>query len=154
MSRTADQTATLDRVLELTVLLGADMTSGLGAVGLTESRAPVVLLLHHGGPVTQRELAGALGVTPRNVTGLVDALVETGFVTREAHPTDRRAVLVALTPHGTDVVTTMARDHVALARSLFADLDPEVFSAFRTGLDAVVERLHRALAEAAAKDSS
>jgi hypothetical protein len=36
-------------------------------------------------------------VSPRNVTGLVDGLAESGFVTREPHPTDRRATLVALT---------------------------------------------------------
>ena len=40
--------------------------------------------MHHNGPTTQRELADALKVTPRNVTGLVAG----GFVTRERHPTD------------------------------------------------------------------
>ena len=149
MGRTAEQTAALDRVLELTLLLGADMASGLGAVGLTPSRAQVVWLLHQGGPVTQRALADAIGVTPRNVTGLVDALVETGFVTREPHPTDRRAVLVDLTAHGTGVVTTMTRDHEALANSLFGDLDRAAFDGFRAGLDLVVTRLHAAIAAAA-----
>jgi DNA-binding MarR family transcriptional regulator len=138
----------LDRVLELTVLLGSDMASGLGAVGLTESRAPLVWLLHQQGPTTQRDLAASLGVTPRNVTGLVDALVETGFVTREPHPGDRRAVLVALTDHGRAVVEQMARDHAGLAETLFGGLDPAVFEGFRAGLDAVIERLHRALEEA------
>ncbi len=41
--------------------------------------------------MTQRALADALQVTPRNVTGLVDALADSGFVERAPHPTDRRA---------------------------------------------------------------
>jgi len=87
-------------------------------------------------------------VTPRNVTGLVDALVDTGFVTREPHPTDRRATLVALTPHGTETMTTMARDHERLAEDLFAELPDR--EAFARGLDHVLRRLEEAIASSAA----
>ncbi|MEN3610618.1 MarR family transcriptional regulator [Plantactinospora sp. ZYX-F-223] len=59
------------------------------------------------------ELSQALKCTPRNVTGLVDALEAAGFVARSAHPTDRRATVVSLTqgerpssPTGTATATT------------------------------------------------
>ena len=87
-------------------------------------------------------------VTPRNVTGLLDALVDTGFVTRERHPTDRRATLVALTPKGTETMTAMARDHEHLAALLFDDM-PER-DAFGRGLDHVLQRLEEAIASSAA----
>jgi DNA-binding MarR family transcriptional regulator len=48
--------------------------------------------------MTQRQLSEALQCSPRNVTGLVDALGSDGLAERGAHPTDRRASLVALTP--------------------------------------------------------
>jgi DNA-binding MarR family transcriptional regulator len=78
--------AVLDQVLELTVLLGRDMTSSLARMGLTEARAHLLWELRARGPCTQRALASALRVTPRAVTALVDGLVETGFVTREPAP--------------------------------------------------------------------
>ncbi|WP_371131993.1 MarR family transcriptional regulator [Streptomyces sp. cf386] len=50
--------------------------------------------------MTQRALAASRAVTPRNITGLLDALQEEGLVARDAHPTDRRATLVSLTRKG------------------------------------------------------
>src|SRR5690348_3147778 len=92
--------AILDRVLELSILLGRDSAEGLGRMGLTESRAHLLWELQHRGPCTQRALADALHVAPRTITTLIDALASTGFVTREPHPSDRRATLVTFTPRG------------------------------------------------------
>ena len=94
--------AALDRVLELTVLLGQDMTDSLAREGLTDSRAHLLWQLQQRGPCTQRTLAADLHVTPRTITALVDGLVATGFVTREPHPSDHHAALVTLTERRTD----------------------------------------------------
>ena len=107
MTGPSERVAALDRVLELALLINADMTRGLAARGLTESRTRLVWELLQRGPSTQRELADALHVSPRNVTGLVDALVATGFVSREPHPSDRRATLVRFTEHGADVARSL-----------------------------------------------
>ena len=48
-----------------------DATRGVAKVGLTVPRVHLTWLLHHQGPQTQRALADALKVTPRNVTGLL-----------------------------------------------------------------------------------
>jgi DNA-binding MarR family transcriptional regulator len=53
-----------------------------------------------GRPMPMRELAGLLGVDPPNLTPLVDDLERSGFVERQAHPTDRRVKLVVATPKG------------------------------------------------------
>jgi DNA-binding MarR family transcriptional regulator len=99
--------------------LNDDMTHGIEALDLTPSRTHLLWELGQRGPVTQRVLADALKVTPRAVTGLVDALAESGFVTREPHPADRRATLVTSTPEGKKVIAKLKRDHRALARALF-----------------------------------
>ncbi len=132
----------LDRLLEVVVLLNADATESLGRLGLSVPRATLAWRLHHEGPLTQRALADALRVTPRNVTGLVDGLVETGFVTREPHPTDRRATLVSLTAHGTGVMEEMARQHAELAELLFGGM--EELPAFARGLEQVLAKLQAA----------
>lgn len=44
------------------------------------------------------ELAARLGITSASMTSLVDRLVANGYVTREPHPSDRRAVILRPTP--------------------------------------------------------
>jgi DNA-binding MarR family transcriptional regulator len=134
---------TLDRLLELVVLLNEDMTQALAREGLTVPRAHVLWLLHQGGPSTQRALADALKVTPRNVTGLVDGLEASGHVTREPHPRDRRATLVSLTDRAAATLAEMDAEHGRLAELLFGDMPR--FDAFAAGLDHVIDRLHEAL---------
>jgi DNA-binding MarR family transcriptional regulator len=138
----------LDRVLELTVLLNDDMTRDLARRGLTASRAHLLWELRARSRSTQQALAEALGVTPRTITGLVDALEETGFVTREPHPGDRRATLVAFTKHGERAAKALERDHIDLARKLFGDMPETTFRGFTRGLDTVLERFREVLATA------
>jgi DNA-binding MarR family transcriptional regulator len=133
--------ATLDRILELTVLLHQDMTRSLAGYGLTDSRAHLVWELHHRGPCTQQALASALKVTPRTITALVDGLAETGFVVRQPHPADRRATLVTFTGKGRLTAETLASSHRELARQLFSGLPGETFDGFSAGLNQVVDRL-------------
>jgi DNA-binding MarR family transcriptional regulator len=136
----------LNRLLELTVLLGDDMARDLARRGLTGSRAHLVWELHRLGPSTQRALAEALGVTPRAITGLVDALTDGGFVTREPHPRDRRATLVTFTKQGERAAKALERDHLELASRLFGDMPAGTFRGFTRGLDAVLARLRELLA--------
>jgi DNA-binding MarR family transcriptional regulator len=131
----------LNRILQLALFLNDDMERDLAGYGLTISRTRVLWELHVRGPVTQRELAQAIDVSARNVTGLVDALAETGFVTREPHPSDRRAALVTLTAHGKRTTDDLARRQRELARDLFERMPPERFDAFAAGLAEVLERL-------------
>lgn len=131
----------LDQVLEVAVLVNQDMNRSLGDLDLTPARTHLLWQLFQRGPSTQRVLADALRVTARNVTGLVDGLEETGYVTREAHPVDRRATLVTLTDHGTAVMTKMQREQREFARLLFADLSAGALDALTQGLAHVLDRL-------------
>ena len=155
MSGLIDCVAALDRVLELALLVNADMRRGLAARGLTESRTRLLWELLQRGPSTQRELADALRVSPRNITGLVDALVDTGFVSRGPHPTDRRATLVQFTRRGADVAGELERDQQEFARALFEGMPQAQLTGFVRGLDAVLDRLRKLVgAENGAADNA
>lgn len=132
---------TLDRVFELTLLLGEDMRDGLERQGLTASRAHLLLVVAERGPCSQRELADALKVTPRTVTALVDALQSTGFARREPDPGDRRIARVTMTERGQAATRAMLDGRTRLARDLFADLPPDRFEGFDAGLRHVLDRL-------------
>jgi DNA-binding MarR family transcriptional regulator len=133
----------LDQVLEVAVLVNQDMNSSLGEYGLTPARTHLLWELFHRGPSTQRVLADALRVTGRNVTGLVDGLEDTGYVTREPHPKDRRATLVTLTDRGTEVMTQMQKAQEEFARLLFADLSDRQLAGLSRGLAHVLDRLRQ-----------
>jgi DNA-binding MarR family transcriptional regulator len=132
----------LGLVFELVVLLNDDMTRSLARDGLTPSRAHLLWELHQRGPSTQKVLADAMDVSARNVTGLVDALVETGFVTREPHPTDRRAALVSFTEHGARTARAMQSGQQELAHLLFSGMPAERLDCFVEGLGEVLTRLY------------
>jgi DNA-binding MarR family transcriptional regulator len=132
----------LDRILELVVLLNEDMTRSLAGQGLSVSRATLLRTLRAMGPSPQRALAEALHVTPRAITGLVDGLVAGGLVTREPHPTDRRAALVTCTGRAVALLDEMAGQQREFGRRLFAHMPPERFDGLVTGLDDVLHTLH------------
>lgn len=114
----------------------------LEPAGLTPARTHLLWEVHRRGPSSQRALAAALDVTPRNVTGLVDALEERGYVRRAPHPTDRRITLVTLTDLGVRTTAQMDADHRRIAAHLVDGFDPGRLERFRADLDAVAARLH------------
>jgi len=137
----ADLEGAFERLFELAGRLGDRMSHELARRGLTTARAEVLWHLHHHGPVTQRELSQALRCTPRNVTGLLDALQAAGFVVRGPHPTDRRATLVALTEPGGAVAAAWHAGYRQAAARLFDGVAPGDLTTFVTVLDRVLERL-------------
>jgi DNA-binding MarR family transcriptional regulator len=98
--------------------------AGLGRAGTTPARARLLMVLQCRGSCKMNEVGAELGVTPRNVTKLVDGLEGEGLVARAAHPHDRRATLLRLTPKGAAVSKeSMLANHAAAAR-LFEQLTP------------------------------
>src|SRR5918994_1184517 len=105
----SSQVAVFDRLLEVALLIEQDLTDSFAGTGLTTARTHLLWVLHHAGPSNQQTLAAALSVSPRNVTGLVDALEAGGYVARQPHPTDRRGTLVTLTRRGRPTMAGLVR---------------------------------------------
>jgi len=139
--------AALERLWGLVLVLGDGMQSGLAERGLTAARAELLWVLQRSGTATQRSLSTALRTTPRNVTGLVDALEVDGFVARAAHPSDRRATLVRLTKKGLSAAQAMRQDQDRFARVLFREVKESDLATFTKILDLVISRVGNALSE-------
>ena len=131
----------LDRLLQIADLFQKDMARAFDGTGLTTSRVHLLWVLQHAGPSTQQSLATLCAVSPRNITGLVDALERSGHVRRTPHPTDRRAVLVELTPSAVTTMTRMQQEHVELNETLTSAIAPEDRPAVERGITALVDRL-------------
>lgn len=91
---------------------------GAREYGMSYARGRVVAAVHASGPVVMRALSQAVGVSPRTITGLVDALEADGWVERRAHPSDRRATIVALTPAAETAFGKLLEGYVSLASDL------------------------------------
>ena len=66
---------------------------------LSGPRLGVLFVVNDAGVIRMGDLAGKLLVAPRTVTDLVDGLERDGFLKRVPDPSDRRAMLLELTPN-------------------------------------------------------
>lgn len=144
----------LDQLLHLTAVLQADQERELAALGLNAGRTHVMWIVHHSGPAMQRDIATAMGVTPRHVTTLVDELIEAGLAWRQPHPEDRRAVLVELSERGTSLMEQMSLDHDRLDTALSAGLSATELAALQAALGGVTARLQAEIDAAAPEEKS
>lgn len=92
-------------------------------------------------PVMMSDLGEDLGVTPRNVTKLVDELEAESLVRRRPHPSDRRATLIELTQKGRERITEGYAEYVAVTSELFSVLSEEDQWALVRLMDLLYERL-------------
>ena len=133
--------AAFDKLFELAATLGERMRDDLAGRGLNTARAEALFVLYQRGPVMQRELSQVLRCTPRHVTGLIDTLSEQGWVTREPHPTDRRATLVSLTDAGHRQAAEMHERRRAAARAWLGDVPEADLATLTTVLDQALDRI-------------
>ena len=76
-------------------------------------------------PQSQSALAHALGVEGATMVAMVDRLVKSGLVVREASATDRRIKRVVLTAAGTSLYSKVRTEAVAFRKELLAGIDPK-----------------------------
>jgi DNA-binding MarR family transcriptional regulator len=90
------------------------------------------------------ELAGEERVTQPAITLLVNRLAERGWVERDHDPTDRRAVLVSLTPAGEEAFVRIKAEYHALLHEEIAALDDDEVETLANAveiLDGLIDRL-------------
>mgnify|MGYP003622938939 CR=1 FL=1 len=91
----------------------ATFEENLVRVGMTHAQFRTLMAVRYGSGaeagVQMSHIAAWLGVTPRNVTGIVDALEAMGLVARVLDPRDRRAFMVQLTAAGDERATAALR---------------------------------------------
>jgi DNA-binding MarR family transcriptional regulator len=95
----------------------------LAPLGLTPAQERALRVIARSDePLRMTELAGRLGIVPRSLTTVIDALEEAGLVRREIDPRNRRAILLHLTERGAAVRDDMREARRQAAEALFAPL--------------------------------
>ena len=78
---------------------------------LPMAQVELLLALHDHQPARVGQLANLLRLAPNTVSGLVQALVESGLAARAPDPGDRRVAVVTLTEAGTNKLADWERAH-------------------------------------------
>ena len=111
---------------------------------LPMARVELLLALKEQQQARVGELAGLLRLAPNTVSGLVQALVETGLVTRASDPSDRRVAVVALTVAGRAKLGDWEQAHsrrIAAALGRLPDADQSKIRAALPALAGLADNL-------------
>jgi DNA-binding MarR family transcriptional regulator len=122
---------------------------GLSAAG----REAIAVIEGAGRPISPTPIAERLLVTTASVTSLLDTLERRGLVERQADPSDRRRLLVALTDEGRASVDGYLPEMVALQTAVMECVSEQDRRRLQRTLDAIlrgVEQLDAASTVAAA----
>ncbi len=115
-----------DLLHRLTKRLRRGQAQQLAPLGLTPAQERALRVITRGGESRRMtELAEQLGIVPRSLTTVIDALEDAGLVRREVDSRNRRATLVHLTEKGSAVRDDMREARRRAAEDLFAPLASE-----------------------------
>lgn len=118
----------VNRIGRISFQLDRRFTATLAAQELSYYAFKLLATLRRAGPpyrLSASELSRALLVSSGAMTNQVDQLEEAGLVARAADPSDRRVVLVALTPTGRRRVDAALLAHAADERRALSPLTAE-----------------------------
>ena len=116
----------LASALRLAVMrLARRMRSERAETSLTLTQLAALATLERHGPLTPGELAAAERVSPPSMTRIAGSLESLGLVTRTDHPTDRRQVLLAVSPEGVALLREDRRRREAWLAQRLRELDAD-----------------------------
>jgi DNA-binding MarR family transcriptional regulator len=117
-------------------------------LGVSMAQLHIMYTLQRSGEMTMSHLADVLNVSLSNATGLIDRLEERGYISRERVPTDRRVVLVRVTPDGARMLDEVDALSDALLRSVLGRLPvsqlkvvAHAIAALREAVDSTIQSI-------------
>jgi DNA-binding MarR family transcriptional regulator len=139
---TADKSRLVQEIVALQREVGRIIGQHVPSVwidsGLTITQLRSLFLIVNKGSTNFRKLAEALGVTPSNVTGIVDRLEEQGLVSRTQNPEDRREMTLQATNKGNALVSNLKDAEIKQMTQILSLLSLAELSALVQGLSAFI----------------
>lgn len=93
-----------------------------------------LFLINSRGKMSVSDLARDLGVTPGNVTSIIDRLVGQGLVKRSENPEDRRLVLLELTDKGRKTISDIQDTGMSHMKNILERMSKDDIAALHRGL--------------------
>jgi len=138
----------MQRILDCTGSLFRTLHTGQDQawlnVELTMPQLKALVCVYQNEGATHGQIARSLGVGLSTVTGIVDRLVDQGFVVRREDPADRRITRVLPTATGARLVDGLLRYRNEQLRLLLSCLDEEQLRTVETAFDYLLAAAARA----------
>src|SRR5450432_2196754 len=115
-------------------------TAGIEDTGLGDTDFRVLEVLLHKGPLPVNTIGPIVDLTPGSISTAVDRLFSKGLVSRVESSRDRRVRIVALSPHGKDLIASAFRKHSGQMKTVFSELSSEELRGLETALKKVGKR--------------
>ncbi|MEU1803503.1 MarR family transcriptional regulator [Streptomyces sp. NPDC019937] len=116
----------MGRLFRAARLVERGVVGYLAEEGMERWEFDVLATLRRSGPpyaLSPKALAATMMIKPPALTHRVDRLVERGLVDRELDPTNRRRMVISLTPEGFELLDSAVEGHVLNGERLFSALD-------------------------------
>jgi len=93
--------------------------------GMSMTELVVLWKAHHAGARRVTSLADDLGVAPSTLTGVLDRLVDQGYLERDRDPDDRRAVVMKSTEKLGEMIRTLKQQSSRTLEKALRKLPPQ-----------------------------
>jgi len=124
---------------QITKVLEKDTPQVWLELHLTTGQLKSLMYINAEGSTNSKNLASALHVTPPNVTGIVDRLVEQGLVSREENPQNRRMQILTATAKGEDLLGELIVCREIHLSKLLARVSREDLASLSQGFSALMQ---------------
>jgi DNA-binding MarR family transcriptional regulator len=120
--------AVFGRIFRLSRIAGDEVERAYAQFGIGRAEFDVLATLRRAGEpyeLSPGALAASMMLSTGGTTARLDRLEKSGLAERRPSPTDRRGVLVRLTPEGRDIVDRALSAGLARQQSLLSHLSPD-----------------------------
>jgi DNA-binding MarR family transcriptional regulator len=134
MSTQAEFLPTVQALVQCYQAFELDSAAHIRALGLTPPQFDIIATLGNTSGMTATALGEKTLITKGTLTGVVDRLVERGWVERAAHDSDRRCQIVRLTPSGEALYEQAFPAHMAHLAACFAGVSAAEHARWQSAL--------------------
>lgn len=122
------------------IIQGAHL-GNMNITGITQSQFFLLILLHTNGPSSMTAIAARVSVRMPTLTGIINRLVNAGYVKRIMHADDRRQVFVELTPKGRKMLKHFQGVLKMRWEDVLSILNDQEVKQFYTIMDKLIKKL-------------
>ena len=120
---------------------GSTIEAWMNLPSITMPQLKSLFFISNQGSTNLGKLASALAVTPANVTGIIDRLVEQKLVTRVENADDRRMLILRTTKKGEELVATLRERRRSVMDKALSGLTLDELVTLSRGLGSLVKAI-------------
>ena len=112
-----------------------------------QGNGKILYMLEHWGEMSQKELAGRLGIRPQSLTAALLKLEQAGYISRRRSEKDKREQFVSITELGYERGREMRRIRERVVGEMFGCLSSEEKEVLSSLLGRIIDRFQEAQEE-------